>query len=164
MSASPYQIMDSAAVIDGLHTALDHLDIAAFQIEEAPHLGIVVRLDAIDVLVVMDALRQSDLLKIEQLIDLFGADIREQIEVTYRLRSMTNNFDLMLKCELPYGGDYHSVGESFASAWLPERELCEMFGLVLHDHPNPKRLLTTDVMPPFLRKEVRIRSKEEIWG
>ena len=99
-----------------------------------------------------------------QLIDVFGADIDEEIEVTYRLRNLDENEDVLVKFRLAYGASYDSVWEIFPSALLPERELCEMFGLFLEGHPNPKRLLTTEGLPPFLRKEVAIRTKEELWN
>ena len=38
---------------------------------------------------------------------------------------------------------------------MPEREAAELFGLSLSGHPNPKRLLTTDGMPPLLLQVVR---------
>jgi len=146
------------SLLDGLSS------MGAYQIAEESKLGLVVRVDSEDVFAILAALRQDSELQFEQLIDVFGADVRESIEVTYRLRSLVNNIDLIIKTELPYAGVYLSVGELYAAAWMPERELCEMFGLSLLDHPNPKRLLTMDGMPPFLRKEVGIRTKEEIWG
>ena len=38
----------------------------------------------------------------------------------------------------------------------------ELLGLTLAGHPNPKRLLTTDGIPPLLRKSQLIRSEEEV--
>ena len=99
-----------------------------------------------------------------QLIDAFGADIDGEIEITYRLRNLDANEDVLVKFRLPYDGEYHSVWEVYPAALLPERELCEMFGLFLEGHPNPKRLLTTEGLPPFLRKEVEIRTREELWN
>ena len=166
----PPSSMDNLTLADKVTTLLDSASIAgAYQIAEESKLGVVVRTDIEDVISVMDALRQgsedsSGGLQFEQLIDVFGADVRDRIEVTYRLRSLSSNADVVVKFELPYGGSYYSVGEVYAAAWMPERELCEMFGLALENHPNPKRLLTTEGLPPFLRKEVAIRTKEDIWG
>jgi len=170
----PPSNMDNLTLADKVTTLLDAASIAgAYQIAKESKLGVVVRIDIEDVISVLGALRQgnkdssengNDGLRFEQLIDVFGADVRDRIEVTYRLRSLSSNADLMVKFELPYGGTYFSVGEVYAAAWMPERELCEMFGLVLENHPNPKRLLTTEGLPPFLRKEVAIRTKEDIWG
>lgn len=166
MSTSPYAAMSKDCLLEKVSALLDGsaLDIAAFQIAIEGKLGVVVRADIEDLLKILDALRNCSELQFEQMIDLFGADVRDLIELTYRLRSIENNVDLIVKCELPYGAHYSSVGKVYPAAWLPERELCEMFGLFLLDHPNPKRLLTTEGMPPFLRKVTTIRSKEEIWG
>ncbi|MCL2746353.1 MAG: NADH-quinone oxidoreductase subunit C [Coriobacteriia bacterium] len=163
MGASPYVQMDKQVLIDQVSILLDGLGIGAYQIAEEGKLGIVVRADAEDVARILKALRSSTELPFEQLIDLFGADVRERIEITYRLRSLMHNIDLVVKCDLPYEDSYSSVGHIYAAAWLPERELCEMFGLSLLNHPNPKRLLTTEGLPPFLRKSTAIRTKEEIW-
>ncbi|MCL2403586.1 MAG: NADH-quinone oxidoreductase subunit C [Coriobacteriia bacterium] len=164
MGRSPYIALDNQTLIDLVNALFDDLDIGAYQIAEESSLGVVLRLDAEDVLDALQAFRDSAELQFEQLIDLFGADVRDLVEVTYRLRSLTNNIDIVLKCELPYDASYSSVGQVYAAAWLPERELCEMFGLSLLNHPNPKRLLTTEGLPPFLRKSTAIRTKEEIWG
>jgi len=164
MGKSLYTSLDNQVLVEKVTALLDDLSMGAYQIAEESKLGVVVRTDIEDALTVMDALRHDDDLQFEQIIDLFGADVRDLVEVTYRLRSLTNNADIIIKCELSYGGNYPSVGEVYAGAWMPERELCEMFGLSLLNHPNPKRLLTTSDMPPFLRKTVAIRTKEEIWG
>jgi len=164
MAQSLYSAMDARVLIAKLNVLFDDLDIGTYQLEQESNLGIVVRAEIEDVYPMMDALRHCSELQFEQLIDTFGADVRDLIEVTYRLRSLTNNIDLIIKSELPYGAVYSSVGAVYPAAWMPERELCEMFGLSLLDHPNPKRLLTTSDLPPFLRKEVTIRTKEEIWG
>jgi NADH:ubiquinone oxidoreductase subunit C len=165
MNASPYTPLDNPALIEKLTSLLDvATGIGSYQIGEESKLGVVVRLGSEDTVAVLDVLHKDTDLRFEQLIDVFGADLRNLIEVSYRLRSLVNNIDLIIKCELPYGAVYSSVGEVYAAAWMPERELCEMFGLVLANHPNPKRLLTTDALPPFLRKDVAIRTKEEIWG
>ena len=165
MNSSPYTSLANQELVDKITVLLDAADgIGAYQIAEESKLGVVLRIDAEDALRIMDVLRRDEELCLEQFIDVFGADVRELVEVTYRLRSIQHNCDLIIKCDLPYGGSYTSVGEIFAGAWMPERELCEMFGLVLLGHPNPKRLLTMSDMPPFLRKDIAIRSKEEVWG
>jgi len=163
-AVSPYTPMNTADFIEKVETALDASNVGAHHIDEVATLGIVLHAEVEDLLPMLNMLKACEALQLEQLIDVFGADINGKIEITYRLRSLTHNKDLLIKASLPYGGDYTSVGEVYASAWMPERELCEMFGLTLHGHPNPKRLLTTEGLPPFLRKEVAIRSKEDMWG
>jgi len=152
--------MTTETLIQQLRDTLVAASITIGSISEMDKLGVVLRVSVADVTTVMDALLQSEELQFEQLIDTFGADVRGLIEVTYRLRSLGRNVDVLVKTELPYGATLPSVWEVYPSALLPERELCEMFGLSLEGHPNPKRMLTTEGLPPFLRKEVLIRDQE----
>jgi NADH:ubiquinone oxidoreductase subunit C len=150
-----FQAADISAILDAA-------GVSGYALAEESKLGLVLRIDSATNLAVLDALK-TDEAAFTQLLDLFGADIEGHIEVTYRLRSMQANVDLVVKSELPYDGTLPSVTSLFASALLPERELCELFGLYLEGHPNPKRLLTTEGLPPFLRKEVAIRGREDFW-
>ncbi|MDR1775968.1 MAG: NADH-quinone oxidoreductase subunit C [Actinomycetes bacterium] len=144
-----------------LQTALDAAGVSAAEITDHPQLGtLVVLADSGMTPTALAALKAAGF---EQLIDTFGADIDGQVQATYRLRSLSLNVDVTLRTQLDYGATLRSVTDSYASALLAERELCEMFGLTLTGHPNPKRLLTIDGAPPFLRKEVGLRTKEELW-
>jgi len=155
--------MTVATLTKDLSAALDAANVTGYTLAEEGSLGLVLRIPVEANRAVMDALRQHPDLAFVQLIDTFGADVRDLVEVTYRLRSLKLNADLLVKTELPYGATLPSVSTTFVSALLAERELCELFGLALTGHPNPKRLLTTEGLPPFLRKEVAIRTKEELW-
>lgn len=97
----------------------------------------------------------------ESLVDLMGTDTGESVEVTYHVRSYTQAVDAFVKCTLPYDGCLDSVWRVYPSALMPERETAELLGLRLAEHPNPKRLFTTDGTPPLLRKSVQIRTPEE---
>ncbi|MCL2818235.1 MAG: NADH-quinone oxidoreductase subunit C [Actinomycetia bacterium] len=151
-------------------------------VEEEGKLGTVIRVTADQRDELVEFLRDNEL-AYTQLLDIFGADIEAReaveadeekgiaatpatagyIEVTYFMRSMSADSDLRIKMQLPYESDYHSIIELFASAYLTERELCEMFGLVLLDHPNPKKLVTNQHFHTPLLKKVPIRGKEELW-
>ncbi|TLM99330.1 MAG: NADH-quinone oxidoreductase subunit D [Actinobacteria bacterium] len=96
------------------------------------------------------------------LVDTFGIDTGERIDVVYHLRSFTRDEDVLLKAAHEYDSVYVSVWDIFPSALMPEREMCELFGMLLAGHPNPKRLLTTDGIPPLLRKEQAIRTADEV--
>lgn len=96
------------------------------------------------------------------LFDLFGIDTGSCVEIVYNLRRMDSYQDVSLHVQVPYGATVKSVWKIFKSALMPERELCEMFDLYLTDHPNPRRLVTTDGCPPFLLKRVPIRTGEEV--
>jgi NADH:ubiquinone oxidoreductase subunit C len=122
-------------------------------------LGTVARLDAESVRTALVVLRAHDF---ESLVDLDAMDTGEAIELTYRVRSYSQDLEVFLKTTLPYGGELSSVWEVYPSALMPEREAAEMFGLTLAGHPNPKRLLTTDGVPPLLLKSVPVRTHEEV--
>ncbi|MCL4554026.1 MAG: NADH-quinone oxidoreductase subunit C [Actinobacteria bacterium] len=123
--------------------------------------GIIVACDQSDALPILQALRDSEL-DFAMLLDLFGRDVDGKIEITYHLRSYSRDQELYVRCHLDHDGDLHSVWTVYPSALMPERETAELYGLTLSDHPNPKRLLTTDGVPPLLRKSVPIRTVEEV--
>ncbi|MCL2332469.1 MAG: NADH-quinone oxidoreductase subunit C [Actinomycetia bacterium] len=151
---------DRARIQEVLETA----GVAPVSLAEESFLGLVLRVGSDQLLDTFAALKASEDLAFEQLIDLFGADLLEKrgaIEVTYRLRSLSRSSDLVVKIDLPAGGMLSSVTDFYLSALLPEREVCEMFGLLLTGHPNPKRLLLTDGVPPLLLKSVPVRTVEE---
>lgn len=133
---------------------------AAIDVEEAP-IGVVLRCAQKDASAVLKHLRDGEL-DCCMLIDLFGLDTGEKVEITYHLRSLSRDEDMYVRCGVDYDGNMHSVWNIYPSALLPEREAAEMFGLTLSGHPNPKRLLTTDGVPPLLRKAVPVRSAEEV--
>jgi len=156
--------------------------ITTLSVETEGKLGTVIRVTDEHRDALFAYLRDSNL-AFSQMLDLFGADIEAKpaveadaekgieprpatvgyIEVTYYLRSMANDTDIWVKMQLPYGGEYRSVIKFFLSANLSERELCEMFGLTLLDHPNPKRLITNPHFTTPLLKSVPIRGKGEVW-
>lgn len=138
--------------------------VAPTSLGEESHLGLVVRVAAADAVAALAALAASDELAFEMLLDTFGADTGEEIEVTYHLRSFAHGTDCYVKARLPYGATLASAFEVYPSVYLPERELAEMFGLLLSGHPNPKRLLSTEATPPLLLKSTLVRTKEELWS
>ncbi len=95
-------------------------------------------------------------------IDLFGVDTGTAIDAVYQIRSLAQNIDLVIKVDYPYYGTLISVSDIYPATLMPERELCELFGLKLSGHPNPKRLLTTDGCDPFLLKDIPTRTAEEV--
>lgn len=122
-------------------------------------LGTVLRLEAsrID-----DALAALQSTGFDFLVDLFGTDTGEAIELTYHVRAFETREDLYLKTIVGYDGEAPSVWHIFPAALYAEREAAELLGMSFPGHPNPKRLLTTDDLPPMLRKEHLIRSAEEV--
>jgi len=155
-------LTDSARITEVLSAAT----VTPVSLEEESCLGLVLRVAPEDVVATFAALKAAQDLAFDQLIDLFGADLLQQqgvIEVTYRLRSLPRNVELVIKTALPAGATLASVTDFYLSALLPEREACEMFGLLLSGHPNPKHLLLTDGVPPLLLKSIPVRGADELW-
>jgi len=96
------------------------------------------------------------------LVDLFGIDTGEVVDVVYHLRSFVFDEEVHVKVAHPYGSTLASVWELYPAALMAERECAEMFGLSLSGHPNPKRLLSTEAVPPLLLKSTAIRTAEEV--
>jgi len=122
-------------------------------------LGVVVRAQAS---VVIDALAALSAEGYESLVDLDGIDTGSAIELTYRVRSYAHALEVFVKTTVPYGAQVASVWNLYPAALMPEREAAELLGMTLSGHPNPKRLLTTDGVAPLLRKDVAIRTVEEV--
>jgi NADH:ubiquinone oxidoreductase subunit C len=128
---------------------------------EASHewLGQVLRVDAQRV---DDALAALQTIGYDFLVDLFGTDTGEQIELTYHLRAFATLEDLYLKALVDYDGEAPSVWRIFPAALYAEREAAELLGMSFPGHPNPKRLLTAEGLPPMLRKSELIREAGEV--
>lgn len=142
---------------------LSSAGVEALNVTEESKLGLVVRVQPDQAISALTAMRDAGL-GFTMLMDTFGADIHDAIEVTYHIRSLENDCDMRIKTSLPYGGTYNSVIDVYASVYMPERELAEMFGLVLEGHPNPKRMVTNKHFTTPLLKSVGIRGKEEVWN
>ncbi len=141
------------ADIERLLAAFEETTVA----EETP--GVVARVSLADVGDVLAELKSAGY---ESLVDFDGMDTGELIELTYRMRSYSFDVELFVKTTVAYGGTIESVWYEYPSALMPERETAELFGIHLAGHPNPKRLLTTDGVAPLLRKDVPIRTVEEV--
>jgi NADH:ubiquinone oxidoreductase subunit C len=125
----------------------------------AERLGSVVRLDSDRV---ADALAALQTIGYDFLVDLFGTDTGERIELTYHLRAFATREDLYVKVLLDYDGEAPSVWRIHPAALYAEREAAELLGVSFPGHPNPKRLLTAEGLPPMLRKSELIREAGEV--
>ncbi|GAB4282264.1 MAG: hypothetical protein Kow0067_02210 [Coriobacteriia bacterium] len=143
---------------DDIRAALAGGDVRGAEVAETT-LGTVARVPLGSVL---DALRALRAAGFESLVDLDGTDTGELVELTYRVRSYAHGTEAYVKTTIAYGGELLSAWEVYPAALLPERETAELLGLTLAEHPNPKRLLTTDGVEPLLRKSVEIRAREEV--
>ena len=150
--------LDANLVLSALRDAA----ITPISVGEESKVGFVVRVDLADAVATLATLRGADL-GLDTLLDTFGRDTGEEIEVTYHLRASQGSADVYVRTSLAYGAILPSAFDVYPSCYMPERELCELYGLMLTGHPNPKRLLTTEGMLPLLRKTTPTRSREDLW-
>jgi NADH-quinone oxidoreductase subunit C len=142
------------------HQPADVLALAGIECESSDEkLGSVVRLDGARIDVALAALQTVGY---DFLVDLFGTDTGEMIEITYHLRAFATREDIYLKATVAYDGEAPSVWHIHPAALYAEREAAELLGVSFPGHPNPKRLLTTDALPPMLRRDQLIREAEEV--
>jgi NADH-quinone oxidoreductase subunit C len=122
-------------------------------------LGALARLEASSVADALSALYAGGY---DFLVDLFGTDTGERIELTYHVRALASHDDLFVKALVEYDGEAPSVWRVFPAALYPEREAAELLGVSFPGHPNPKRLLTSDAVGPLLRRAVPVRDAGEV--
>jgi len=142
-------------------SALERAGVGGAAVEEIEVLGVVARVEPSQVRAAISALKDSDH-DFAFLVDLFGIDTGEAVDAVYHLRSFTRDEEVYVKAAFEYGSDLASVWDMLPAALMPERELCEMFGLTLSGHPNPKHLLLTEGVEPLLLKRIAIRTPEEV--
>jgi NADH-quinone oxidoreductase subunit C len=117
---------------------------------ELGEITVVVR--AADLLAVATELRDSPVLKFEQLIDLCGVDYSayggawdgQRFAVVYHLLSITHNWRLRVRT-FAADDDFpvvDSVLDVWSSANWYEREAFDLYGIVFTGHPDLRRLLT----------------------
>jgi NADH-quinone oxidoreductase subunit C len=83
----------------------------------------------------------------ENLSELSAVDFIAQkggFEVFYQLLSMEHHTRARVKCFVPQGQSLQSVESVYKSANWAEREMYDMFGILLENHPYMKRILMPD--------------------
>ena len=141
-------------------TAADVLSEAGLEltIDDVSTVGAVVRVPGAQAMWALTTLKAAGY---DFLIDLFGIDTGEAIDVVYMLRSTTTSAEAIVKITHDYASTLTSIWAAYPAALTAERECAEMFGLTLAGHPNPKRLLTTEAIGAPLLKSTPIRTVEE---
>lgn len=128
-----------------------------------------IRVEPNDLLSVMRFLRDDELTRFEQLIDLTCVDYlnfphaTDRYGVVYSLLSLTHNHRIWIKC---YTNDPKPAVPSVTSVWKGadwmEREVFDMFGVTFEGHPDLRRILTWDGFEANpLRKDYPLRGKGE---
>ena len=67
-----------------------------------------------------------------------------RFEVVYHLLSVSNRLRLRLKVRVPSGGSVPTVQSVWRGAGWPEREVWDMFGIMIDGHNDLRRLLMPD--------------------
>ena len=106
---------------------------------------VVLRIDLVNIVPVLKALRDDSELAMTQLTDLTAVDYPERPErfdVVYQLLSVDRNKRLRVIARADEGVVVPSVIGLFRSANWAEREVWDMFGIYFSGHPDMRRLLT----------------------
>jgi NADH-quinone oxidoreductase subunit C len=91
------------------------------------------------------AIRDDDTLSIDFLCNIAGVDTGERFEVVYNVASYRRKIRFDFKVVLEYeGAEIDSVIEVWAGANWFEREVWELFGINIKNHPNLTRFLLPD--------------------
>lgn len=109
------------------------------------HTHLVIHIDKKNILDFMKFLKNE--LEYDILIELSAIDYlasKNGFEIFYELLSMSKHKRLRVKCFLKSDESLESICQFFKSANWSEREMYDMFGLKIVNHPNMKRLLMPD--------------------
>jgi NADH:ubiquinone oxidoreductase subunit C len=86
-------------------------------------------------------IKNNNFLKFKLLLDLFGIDYLDKLQINYYLLSLDLNFRILLKIEL-FELSVESIIFLYNSAnWL-EREVWDLYGIYIKNHIDLRRILT----------------------
>ena len=93
-----------------------------------------------------------------------GLDADDRFEVLYQLRSLHHGYRLRLSVSVPAADPrVPSVSGVWPGAAWPEREIFDLFGVVVEDHPDPRRLLLDEHFEGHpLRKDFPLRGRQAL--
>lgn len=131
-----------------------------------------INIDIVKLLDIMFLLKNSLLFGVESLIDITVIDWiwrLERFSLYYNLCSFMYNYRIFIMFEIPlYFSNFSGIGigsisSIFKSAnWL-EREIWDLYGLYVYDHPDLRRILTDYGFVGFpLRKDFPLTGYKEI--
>jgi NADH-quinone oxidoreductase subunit C len=144
------------ADLNALKSKFDVLD-AYIQVEQ-----MVVVINAADNFSVLEMLKNE--LQYNQLSEMSAIDWLAQegkFEIFYQMLSMSKRKRLRIKCKIDEKESIQSVEKLFRCADWSEREMYDMFGVVVNNHPFMKRILMPDDWEGFpLRKTYPLQGDE----
>ncbi len=109
------------------------------------HTHLVLHISKNDIVKAMKFLKEE--LSYDMLIELYAIDYlasKNGYEVFYEMLSFSKHKRLRVKCFVPKNESIESVTSVFKSANWSEREMYDMFGVKVSNHPNLKRLIMPD--------------------
>lgn len=122
----------------------------------------VVIINAEDNFGVIELMKNS--LEYHQLSELSAIDwlaAEGKFEIFYQMLSMSKRKRVRIKCKIDEKESIQSVEKLFRSADWSEREMYDMFGIVINNHPFMKRILMPDDWEGFpLRKTYPLQGDE----
>ena len=98
-----------------------------------------------DLINVIQFLKSNDLCKFRQLIDIAGIDYPEnekRFNLVYLLLSHEHNYRIKLLVQFDLNQTIPSITKIFPSANWMEREVFDMYGIKIKNHPDLRRILT----------------------
>lgn len=114
------------------------------EIEKEDNKRIYVRVEEKSYFEVLRDLKQEG---VTHLTAITGTDLGEKFEILYHLESGEGTL-LNIRVEIGKdGSSLESVTDIFSGAVLYEREIMEMLGLKIENHPDPRRLFLADSWP-----------------
>lgn len=145
-----------AADLEAISAAFEVLD-AYIQVDQ-----MVVVINAADNFGVIELLKnQCDYTQLSELSAVDWLAAEGKFEVFYQMLSMSKRKRLRVKCKISEKESIESVEKLFRSADWSEREMYDMFGIVINNHPYMKRILMPDDWEGFpLRKTYPLQGDE----
>ncbi len=145
-----------SADLDAIKAKFEVLD-AYIQVEQ-----MVVVINAHDNFAVIEMLKNER--EYNQLSEMSAIDwlaTEGKFEIFYQMLSMSKRKRLRIKCKIDEKESLQSVEKLFRSADWSEREMYDMFGVVVNNHPFMKRILMPDDWEGFpLRKTYPLQGDE----
>ena len=119
-----------------------------------------------DILRVSKIIKDNEILKFNQLIDITAVDYPEnenRFEMVYIFLSVTNNCRLIVKFCVNENTTIDSLTAIFPAANWYEREIWDLFGISFKNHPDLRRILTDYGFNGFpLRKDFPLTGNVEV--
>jgi NADH-quinone oxidoreductase subunit C len=159
-TAAPAQPVEPGPVAKLLQSVLPGVD---FEIGQSPK-DEVVTVPRDDFARVMTAVQSDERLAFDYLRCLSGVDYLTHLETVYHLYSFRHHHSIAIKVKCP-PDDAHvlTVSDLWQTANWHERELYELFGIMLDGHPDLRPLLTEEGLGYYIMRKSHPLADIEEW-